>query len=123
MKTHSRLFLLIGIFALCLPALLLACGEEEPAGSTPAGESRRTEAPATSNGGGGDAGGATPTNAPAATVVSSGTVGVGVIGNVGGRVTEGEFASVSAGASHTCGLRVDGSVACWGLSNIVIPAR
>ena len=27
---------------------------------------------------------------------------------------EGEFASVSAGEDHTCGLRVDGSVACWG---------
>ena len=26
----------------------------------------------------------------------------------------GEFASVSAGNNHTCGLRVDGSVACWG---------
>ena len=26
----------------------------------------------------------------------------------------GEFASVSAGRRHTCGLRADGSVACWG---------
>ena len=25
-----------------------------------------------------------------------------------------EFASVSAGGAHTCGVRVDGSVACWG---------
>ncbi|MDE2822915.1 MAG: RCC1 domain-containing protein, partial [Chloroflexota bacterium] len=27
---------------------------------------------------------------------------------------EGEFASVSAGRFHTCGVRADGSVACWG---------
>ena len=27
---------------------------------------------------------------------------------------KGEFASVSAGYEHSCGLRVDGSVACWG---------
>ena len=27
---------------------------------------------------------------------------------------EGKFASVSAGSNHTCGLRLDGSVACWG---------
>ena len=27
---------------------------------------------------------------------------------------EGDFASVSAGGVHTCGVRVDGSVACWG---------
>ena len=26
----------------------------------------------------------------------------------------GEFTSVSAGGAHTCGLLVDGSVACWG---------
>ena len=26
----------------------------------------------------------------------------------------GEFASVSAGGRHNCGVRVDGSVACWG---------
>ena len=28
--------------------------------------------------------------------------------------TEGEFASVSAGGGHTCGVRRDGAVACWG---------
>ncbi len=27
---------------------------------------------------------------------------------------EGEFVSVSAGSAHTCGLKTDGSVACWG---------
>ena len=26
----------------------------------------------------------------------------------------GEFISVSAGNNHTCGVRTDGSVACWG---------
>ena len=26
----------------------------------------------------------------------------------------GSFVSVSAGGSHTCGVRIDGSVACWG---------
>ena len=30
------------------------------------------------------------------------------------KVAEGEFASVSAGKNHTCGVRADGSVACWG---------
>ena len=28
--------------------------------------------------------------------------------------TTGDFASVSAGGGHTCGVRQDGSVACWG---------
>ena len=27
---------------------------------------------------------------------------------------EGEFVSVSAGGTHTCGVRADGSVVCWG---------
>ena len=27
---------------------------------------------------------------------------------------KGEFASVSAGYAHTCGVRADGTVACWG---------
>ena len=67
MRTHSRLFLLIGILALWLPALLLACGGDEPTGSTPAVESRPTEAVGTGNGGEGDAGGATPTETPGAT--------------------------------------------------------
>ena len=33
-----------------------------------------------------------------------------------GRITPpaGEFASVSAGGKHTCGVRMDGSVSCWG---------
>ena len=26
----------------------------------------------------------------------------------------GEFAAVSAGGAHTCGMRVDGAVICWG---------
>ena len=51
MKIHSRLFLLIGILALCLPALLLACSGEEPTGSTPAVGSRSTEAAGSGNGG------------------------------------------------------------------------
>ena len=29
-------------------------------------------------------------------------------------VTGGEFASVSAGGAHACGVKTDGSVACWG---------
>ena len=29
-------------------------------------------------------------------------------------ITQGEFASVSAGPRHTCGVRTDGAVACWG---------
>ena len=27
---------------------------------------------------------------------------------------EGDFQSVSAGYDHTCGVRSDGTVACWG---------
>ena len=33
----------------------------------------------------------------------------------GGEPPEGPFASVSSGSQHTCGVRTDGSVACWGL--------
>ena len=51
MRTHSRLFLIIGILALCFPALILACGGEEEAGSTPAVESRSPDAVATGDGG------------------------------------------------------------------------
>ena len=39
-----------------------------------------------------------------------------VDGNVVGQATPplGEFASVSAGGFHTCGVRTDGAVECWG---------
>ena len=30
----------------------------------------------------------------------------------------GEFVTVSAGGGHTCGVRVDGSVACWGADSL-----
>ena len=30
------------------------------------------------------------------------------------RPPEGDFQSVSAGLEHTCGVRSDGTVACWG---------
>ena len=33
-----------------------------------------------------------------------------------GRPTAGSFVSVSAGGGHTCGVRSDGSVACWGVN-------
>ena len=33
---------------------------------------------------------------------------------LGATPPEGEFASVSEGDDHTCGVRVDGSVAYWG---------
>ena len=37
-------------------------------------------------------------------------------GGVLGQATppSGEFASVSAGGLHTCGVRTDGAVECWG---------
>ena len=37
-------------------------------------------------------------------------------GNDFGEITppEGEFASVSSGRGHICGVRADGSVICWG---------
>ena len=63
MKVHARLLLVIAILVLTLPALLLACGGEEPSSSTPALESRPTEAAGTGNGGEGGAGVATPTEA------------------------------------------------------------
>ena len=114
MKVHARLFLLIGILALCLPALFLACGGEEPSSSTPAVESRPTEAAGTGNGGGGDAGGATPTEASGATGEITAANILGGAGSMDSGRAEGKFASVSAGSDHNCGLRVDGSVACWG---------
>ena len=95
MKTHSRLFLFIAILALSFPALILACGGEDPTGSTPAVESRTTEAP-----------GATG-EISAANILDA-------LGGMDSGRAEGEFASVSAGGAHTCGVRLDGSVACWG---------
>ena len=59
---------------------------------------------------------ATPPEAPGATVEIGATAGVGVVGDVGVQVTKGEFASASAGWDHTCGVRVDGYVACWGFN-------
>ncbi len=38
----------------------------------------------------------------------------GPVGVAGGH----SFASVSAGASHTCGVRTDGTAYCWGLNNV-----
>ena len=37
-------------------------------------------------------------------------------GNEIGQTTpqSGQFASINAGDDHTCGVRIDGSVACWG---------
>ena len=40
-------------------------------------------------------------------------LGVGDGGTVGGRVIT-EFASISAGSDHTCGVGADGYVGCWG---------
>ena len=57
-----------------------------------------------------DAGTATPTPTEAAGTGSES----GVVGDSVGNETNTEFASVSAGGEHTCGVRVDGSVACWG---------
>ena len=40
-------------------------------------------------------------------------LGVGDGGTAGGRVIT-EFASISAGSEHTCGVGTDGYVGCWG---------
>ena len=50
MRTRSPLILLIGILAVFLPAVILACGGEEPADSTPAVESPQTETAEASDG-------------------------------------------------------------------------
>ena len=118
MKIHSRLFLFIAILALSFPALNLACGGEEPTGSTPAVESRTTEAPGISDGGGGDTGGATPPEAPGASGEISAANILDALGGMDSGRAEGEFASVSAGGAHTCGVRLDGSVACWGADSL-----
>ena len=75
MRIHTPVILLVGIVALCMSALLLACGGQEPLGSTPA---------------------------------------AGASEEMGGQVAKTKLASVTAGGAHTCGLRVDSSVACWG---------
>ena len=84
MKTHSRLFLFIAILALSFPALILACGGEEPTGSTPAVESRTPEAP-----------GATG-KISAANILDA-------LGGMDSVRAEGEFASVSAGVPTPAG--------------------
>ena len=84
MKVHSRLFLFIAILVLVFPALALACGGEGSDDSTSTGGSRPTEDAVTSDAGGEDAGGATPTEAPGSTGESSATTGFGVVGDVGG---------------------------------------
>ncbi len=43
-------------------------------------------------------------------------LGVSPGGTAGGKVIT-EFASISAGNDHTCGLGVDGAVGCWGLNH------
>ena len=59
-------------------------------------------------------------------------VGVAIAGVVGWRLLTGPdkyaqptgtYVSVSAGASHACGVRTDGSVECWGQMNMVRPRR
>ena len=36
-----------------------------------------------------------------------------------GSAVEAKFTSVSARGSHTCGVKTDGSVACWGLGSVI----
>ena len=49
-----------------------------------------------------------------ASVGTGGTASVDLVGDESGQTREAEFASISAGTFHTCGVMVDGFVACWG---------
>ena len=58
--------------------------------------------------------GAASTGASGADVGTGGTASVDLVGDESGQTREAEFASISAGTFHTCGVMVDGFVACWG---------
>ena len=58
--------------------------------------------------------GAASTGASGADVGTGGTASVDLVGDESGQTREVEFASISAGTFHTCGVMVDGFVACWG---------
>ena len=48
---------------------------------------------------------------------------VAILAGCGGEPADSEpFAAVSAGAGYTCGVRTDGSIVCWGIRAMVIPA-
>ena len=60
-----------------------------------------------------------PRSAPGAVTFSSHTCAVRTDGSVTcwGNTPDGSFSSVSAGSGHICGLRTDRSIACWGYNN------
>ena len=80
----------------------------DTSGSSEPSEPETGSTPAT--GSGRDPQGSKPTNAPAATEDSSETMPA--TARTESMVSQ--FASVSAGSFHTCWVRADGSVACWG---------
>ena len=99
---------------LLLPALLLACGGDDPSAADPdrdrsaPAESRQTPAAPEDR--------ETPT--PSEDSEDRGTL-LGLFpgqdaGDAAVPPPEGEFLSVSAGDNHTCALRTDATVACWG---------
>ena len=123
---RMRLIILIAMLALCLGA----CGGEGDPDSTPALGSGPTEASGTDEDRSTEAG-ATPTTAAETGDGDRGDTDAGVVttlskqspratadtvgvADTGGGEMKTEFAPVSAGDTHTCGLRGDGTIVCWG---------
>ena len=57
-----------------------------------------------------------PTATPALSDVAEPVTATGPTSIATATEYTGEFVSVSAGGLHTCGVRIDGTVACWGSS-------
>ena len=94
---------------LALSLLAVACGGASPSGEAPAISER-----------------ADRTFSGEPEVARQGDLEIGPVAakDAGsGRNPEGEFTTVSAGENHTCGVRTDGAVVCWGEEKTILPGR
>jgi hypothetical protein len=67
-------------------------------------------------GGGETSGGGSDSQQSSSSASSSGSSSSGTTSPSGPVVSAGDFRTLSAGAEHTCGLRADGKILCWGYS-------
>ena len=109
----------LAILALVAPS---ACGRSSRVRAADASTSTGTAATTDTATGTTDTGSGTATGTDTSTRADSGVApdsGVGDASNVApeggdGRTGANAFTQISAGVNHTCGLRTDGSVTCWG---------